>query len=214
MAQVKLNKDSWHFKYYSMIVSSNPPKSLCPYFWTMVLLILLSPLVGLIMSIVYIMKYITMFFDWIVPKKEKKQKSMKEYQREYKKIMETQKEKEKRREKFWNSVGDKFSWFFTYIFVPSGLLLLIYKVFSVAVKVGWLKFLIYFGLAILTLGLIVGFIIFVETFGGRIGKFISKCLSILNPFNWKVTKICGEMIVATYTKMCPIITWEGKEENE
>jgi ABC-type multidrug transport system fused ATPase/permease subunit len=214
MAQVKLNKDSWHFKYYSLIVSDNPPKSLCPYFWTMVPLILLSPLVGLIMSIFYIMKYITMFFDWIVPKKEKKQKSMKEYQREYKKIIETQREKEKRREKFWNSVGDKFSWCFTYIFVPLGIIILIYTVFSTAVKVGWLKFLIYLGLAILTLGLIVGFIIFVETFGGRIGKFISKCLSILNPFNWKVTKICGEMIVATYTKMCPIITWEGKEENE
>lgn len=214
MAQIKLNKDSWHFKYYSLIVSNNPPKSLCPYFWTMVPLILLSPLFGIIVSVVYILKYTTMFFDWIVPKKQRKEKSMKEYEREYKQLVERQKEKEKKREKFWNSLGDKFSWFVKFILIPFGIILLVYKVYQVGVKVGWLKFLIYFGIALLFILLIIGFVIFIETYGGRIGKFITKCLKPLNPFNWKITKICGEMIVATYTKMCPIITWEGKEENE
>ena len=186
MAQVTLNKDSWHFKYYSMIVSDNPPKSLCPYFWTMVPLILLSPFIGLIVVLAFIHKHVTSFFDSIVPKKVEKEKT-------------------------WQNIGNKFAWVLKFIVLPLLVVYLIYLIYTTGVKVGWTKFFIYLGLGIVLISSVIGFIYVAETYGGHVGSFIIKCLKPFNPLNWKVTKICGEMVVATYTKMCPIITWEDKK---
>jgi hypothetical protein len=41
--KIELKKDSWHFKFYTFMVDGNAPKSLCPYFWTLVVSMLLSP---------------------------------------------------------------------------------------------------------------------------------------------------------------------------
>lgn len=47
---VNLNKNSWHSKYYNFVKGYYPTyefKSLCPYFWTIVSFILLSPVIVL-----------------------------------------------------------------------------------------------------------------------------------------------------------------------
>jgi len=174
MAQVSLNKNSWHFKYYSFVVSDTPPKTLCPYFWTMIALIFMSPLIGLISSFVFIHKHISLFFDKIVPKKEKKEKSFEQIEKEWK----VMKENKKRREEKWN-------------------------------KIGWIKFLIHLGLAILIIALFLGFIFLWEKFTDKVIDKIN--FKRLNPLSWKITNIIGEMIKTAYTKACPLITWEETE---
>ena len=206
MAQVTLNKDSWHFKYYSMIVSDNPPKSLCPYFWTMIPLILLSPVIGLIVVLAFIHKHVTSFFDSIVPKKVKKEKTFEDLEREHKEW----KIKSEKREQTWQNIGKKFAWILKFIVLPSLIIYLGYLIYTTGIKIGWFRFFINLVGGIVIVSMVIGFIVLVETYGGRVGKFILKLLRPLNIINWKVTKICGEMIVATYTKMCPIITWEDE----
>lgn len=213
MNQVTLNTNSWHFKYYSLIVSDNPPKSLCPYFWTMVLLMLLSPVVGLFFAINYINKQVTNFFDRVLPKKPKKEETYEEIIARWEK-----KDKEqKKREKFWNKAGDVLVWTLKWIILPTVLLFLIYFTYKHVVKVGWVVFLISLGIGILVSALFIGVIKLIEWItekvhnnSNRIGKFFSY----LNPLNWKATKIVGEMIKAQYTKMCPLITWVGDEKKE
>jgi hypothetical protein len=198
MAQVTLNKNSWHFKYYSMIVSDTPPKTLCPYFWTMVSLIFISPVIGVII----IIKYVSLFFDKIVPKKEKKEKSYEQIEMEWKQM----KEREKKREAFWNKIGDKFSWLFRFIFLPSLLIVLIYTLVKFGVKLGWMRFLIHLGLALLIIAIFLGFIYLFEKFIDKV--FVKINFKKLNPFKWKITNIIGEMIKTAYTKACPLITWQ------
>jgi len=51
---VSLSRESWHSKYYKFVKGYYPTyefKSLCPYFWTIVTLILLSPVIVLWKSI-------------------------------------------------------------------------------------------------------------------------------------------------------------------
>lgn len=206
MAQVTLNKDSWHFKYYSLIVSDNPPKSLCPYFWTMVPLLLLSPVIGLIVVLFFIHKHVTSFFDSIVPKKVKKEKTFEDLEREHKEW----KIRSEKREKTWQNIGNKFAWVLKFVVLPLLMIYLVYMIYKMGIKLGWDRFFIYLGLAIVFILILIGLIYVIETYGGRVGKFVLNFLKPFNPLNWKVTKICGEMIVATYTKMCPIITWEDK----
>ncbi len=205
MAQVSLNKNSWHFKYYSFVVSDTPPKTLCPYFWTMVALIIISPLIAVISLFVFIHKHISLFFDKVVPKKQKKEKSFEQIEKEW----ELMKVNKKRREEKWNKIGDKVSWGFKFIVLPLLLVGLIYKVFTWGVKIGWIKFLVHLGLAILIIALFLGFIFLWEKFIDKVYDRIS--FKRLNPFNWKITNIIGEMIKTAYTKACPLITWQETE---
>lgn len=210
MAQVTLNKDSWHFSYYSLIVSDTPPKTLCPYFWTMVLLLLLSPIIGLFLFFSFIMKNVTKFFDTILPKKEEKRKTWEEIEKEW----EETKLRKIKKEQFWSKVTDKFVWIMKHIVLPLIVVALVYFVYKAGIKEGWMTLLVKFGIAILFVIFIIGIVVLIEKFGGTVGKFILKCLKPLNVLNWKVTKICGEMIKVAYTKACPLITWEGETKEQ
>jgi hypothetical protein len=204
MEQVTLNKNSWHFKYYSSIVSDTPPKSLCPYFWTMILLMVISP----IMLLGFITIKISKLFNKIKPiatkKVETEEQRFARWEREDK--------KDRKRAIFWNKAGDYFVLILKYVFLPIILCLIVYYMYITGEKNGWLNLLMYFGIAILIALFFVGVILFFETYGNKIGGVIGKVLSFINPFNWKVTKICGEMIKAQYTKMCPLITWVGEDK--
>ena len=204
MEQVTLNKNSWHFKYYSLIVSDTPPRSLCPYFWTMILLMAMSPIMLLGFSCIKISK----LFNKIKPKATKKVET--EEQRFAR--WDREDKKERKRIAFWNKAGDKFVLILKYVFLPIVLCLIVYHMYIAGEKNGWLNLLIYFGVGILVALFFVGVILFFETYGSKIGGAIGKVLSFINPFNWKVTKICGEMVKAQYTKMCPIITWVGEDK--
>ncbi len=206
MAQVTLNRNSWHFKYYSMIVSDTPPRTLCPYFWTMVAILLISPIIGFVLLIGNITGKVSAFTEQMATKKVEKEETYEEITARWKKE-DAQRIK---RTLFWNKVGDVTAWIFKYIFLPLILIGLIYMGYKSMVKMGWKEFLILTGIVITFSLLIIGFITLIEKYGGRVGRFIVKVLRPCNPLNWKVTNVIGEMIKTAYTKACPLITWEGE----
>lgn len=55
MKQVTLNKNSWHYKIYDYFVGGEP-KSLCPYFWTLVALFIFSPFILLVFGFAFLME--------------------------------------------------------------------------------------------------------------------------------------------------------------
>lgn len=59
MKQIELRRDSWHTKYYTWITRNDPPNGLCPYFWSMVAFIILSPIIVPVVSIVKLLIYFT-----------------------------------------------------------------------------------------------------------------------------------------------------------
>jgi hypothetical protein len=61
MKKVSLNKNSWHYKLYDWITKGDTPKTLCPYFWMMVGIILLLP-------ILVLFKLTSQFIDYCIGK--------------------------------------------------------------------------------------------------------------------------------------------------
>jgi hypothetical protein len=215
MTEVKLNKNSWHFKYYSYVVSSEMPKSLCPYFWTMILILILSPILLIGLLIKYLSK--------ILPKKEEKQFTIEQLvDKSHKDV-----EREKKRKLFWNKMGRLFS---KYILLPISIISICYMIYLVCNSFGVFGF-IQMILTILILGgvMAVSILMIEKTvkYTSRFKKYLpnlskplSKLLNIFTkPFKiifsffYKVFKICGQMINAQYTKMCPMIIWEEESVN-
>jgi NhaP-type Na+/H+ or K+/H+ antiporter len=222
MTEVKLNKNSWHFKYYSNVVSDDLPKSLCPYFWTMVFIITISPVILPILGI----KLLTEYLAVKLPKKEKKHRTTEEILNKFRK----EDEQRLKRTVFWNKMGEVFT---KYVLLPIVFLFLGYSIYVGCDALGVLGF-IQMILTISVLGgVLVGLVILIEKIGrysSRLKKYLpnlskplSKLLNILiKPFKiiltfiYKGLKVCGQMINAQYTKMCPLIIWEEtsvKDEN-
>ena len=109
---------------------------------------------------------------------------------------------------------DIFIFTMKWIVAPVLGLLLLYFIYQSATKIGWLEFFMGLGVGIIFILPILGFIWLVDKYGEHIGGFFGRIFKKLNPLNWSITKIIGGMIYATYKKACPIINWEGKEENE
>lgn len=194
MAQVTLNTNSWHFKYYSTIVSETPPKTLCPYFWIMTLLIIMSPFFGVAFGLSFIAKNINNFFDSILPKSKKKERTMEEW------------------EEYFREEDRKLLWCFKFIILPVILILVCYLVYQH--KVGWFVILMTLAISLSFAALIFGFVYLVEKYGSFVGEKIWNVIKFVNPLRWKITLIIVEMIKVSYTKACPIITWEGKTKQD
>jgi len=197
MAQVTLNKNSWHFKLYKSMVSDDTPKSLCPYFWTMVLLIILSPLIVVAYGIVEIGTFLTKKFG------SKKIETFGEKLERYRK----EEEKAIKRMKFWDRAGEICSWVIKYVVLPFIIICFIGLIVYSGMEMGWLELLkqVLIGLTVVGVLTSIPFLLI------KISPFLGKILTRLNPFNWKVTIIIGEMIKTVYTKACPLITWESDE---
>ena len=182
MKKVSLNKNSWHFKYYSWIIGGDAPKTLCPYFWTMVTIILLSPFVIFYKSLSLLDTYVD---------KKLKQKYLK---RISDKKINSEKEiyKIQRNQKISEIIGKIL------VGMLLGFLLIVLGIlFNVIVgKVGWYQFFI-------NLLAVIGFLttITLAVIGLceiRIGYRI---------INSKFIQIPKSMIVAVYTKACPLVEW-------
>lgn len=209
---VTLNQNSWHFKIYSKIVGSRPPKTLCPYFWSLVAILVLSPFLLLIYTIGSSIE----FFEKISKNRRVKRKLADT--RTHDQIMAEQRKKwdeEDRREMInferWNKITAVVKWTFKWILLPVFVIGAIYFIFNVSTKTGWLQFLMGMAIVSLIIGVIVSIIWVVEKYGNLISKPIGRGLSKLNPIKWSVTQIIGGMIYSTYKKACPIINWEGGE---
>ena len=214
---ITLNKNSWHFKYYSSMISHTPPKSLCPYFWTMVLLIIISPFIGLVTFADWISKHVTNLIDYIKHLFRSKKPEVKKPKKSIEQLIDEMDKKhnaEMARVLKWNRFSDYLSKFFKWVFLPIVFLLTIFSLGIGAYEAGWYASL----MTILVLFGFVGFIFcvvyLIETYGSIMGMRLVKFLQFINPLNWKVVIVIGEMIKTAYTKACPLITWEGVEENK
>jgi hypothetical protein len=177
---ITLKKDSWHFKIYSKVISENTPKSLCPYFWRWVAMIICSP----ILILFWLMKVLTKLFE-SKPKPKKSINDMTED--ELSEEIERYKKREKRVEifaKIFAGIGGLFL-----------LLMLVSSMYLSVKKVGWFNF-------FRDIFSLVGIMVSVYWTIGILSK-TSKKIGDSN-----VVKVPLAMIKAIYTKTCPIINWK------
>jgi hypothetical protein len=182
---ITLNKDSWHFKIYSMVFKDKTPKSLCPYFWSMAAIITFSPVILFFRLIPIIMRFLTDLFS---PKEKPAKKPIFEMtDEEIKKDIEDLKRREKAAE-----ITGKIA---IGIFLLFLLGLLSLSLYFVVKKDGWYS-LIRFLFTLIGIGTTIVWII------SGILKHGDKIR------NLNVIKIPSAMIKAIYTKTCPIINWK------
>jgi len=181
--KISFNRDSWHFWYYSNVFSKEQPKVLCPYYWTMVFLILFSPLILPFLGIKKIFFYIGSKFESNKPKVIK----VCDYDKELRKLKTSE------------IIGKVI-----FIIVIVGLLILIVCCFYDGVtKYGWLHILKGIGIGILVaLGIILSIVFFYYTFKG----FRYVCLKL---YYTNFIQVPKQMVVAIYKRACPIIEWKN-----
>jgi MFS family permease len=176
---ITLKKDSWHFKIYSKVLSDKAPKSLCPYFWQWVAMIICSP----ILFLFWVMGVLTKFFE---PKPKPKKSIHDMTEDELIEENERLNKKLKRSDRAANILIGVFGLFFL------GLIVL-FMYFGVK-KDGWFNFFrntfAMVGLAVSVYWTIV---------------MLSKTSKKIGDSN--VVKVPLAMIKAIYTKTCPIINW-------
>jgi len=216
MQQVTLNKKSWHYKYYSSVVGDYAPRSLCPYFWTMVLIILMSPLFGLAWFAIQTITFTSNFFDKIVQKKsDNVVVNQKRYtDEEWDKYFEEQEQKAIAKKERWDKITNKFQIFFKWVLLPLIVSFILYLVFGFVKKNGVLLTLAIIATLIVFICVVWLFIWLVEKYAQKVGNGLFGALKYVNPLRWKALQIIGEMIKAWYTKACPLITWQGDTEND
>lgn len=176
---ITLKKDSWHFKIYSKVLSDKAPKSLCPYFWSWVLIILGSPFYLLI----GIMQFLSKLFEKKPePKKSIHDMTVEEIKEETERLIK----KDKRNEMVGNIILG-----FWLVF---SLILIVIGVYAGIMKEGWYSF---FRMIFSLIGMV--------TTGYWTVRLIAHYSEKIG--NSNVIKVPVAMVKAIYTKTCPIINW-------
>lgn len=178
--QITLNKDSWHFKYYSWVKDNdNAPKSLCPYFWTMVVFIVFSPLILFFKGVGFLISKLP----------ERKSNKVKV-------LTEEEQLRLRKREQRIERIVEVIGKILFGIFLLAGMVLVSVLLYSGVKKVGILG-VVRSIFTIVGMWATVYFIIdrWVENNWGR--KIIHS----------KVIQIPVTMIKSIYNKACPIIKW-------
>lgn len=201
---ITLNKNSWHYKIYSKIVDDSPPRSLCPYFWTLVVIFIFSPLILVVMGYIWIGKKINNIKNSIFPRKDDIIMSREELNKKIEKDEEKRKKKLETHKKFLKI----FQFFIQWILLPLLGIFLIWVIYSIIQKDGILSLLIPVLIVMVFVVFVFGTTLFLDKYGEKIGGTLGKFFKLINPLNWSVTQIIGGMIYATYKKVCPIINWE------
>lgn len=182
--KIKLNYDSWHYRFFNKLLPfTEPPKSLCPYFWTLLGLILIYPFLKII-------QWFNKLFNSI-PKKEISKEHI------YKKM------------KLYSNIGEYFFKFILYVILPLlgiglifGFILILTETKIKLIIITLLTFIV------MVLGIFV-IIKLIEKTSKYFSILIKKTIKfILIPSQW-----CWWMIKAIYEKSCPLIEWENNETN-
>ena len=150
--EIKLNKNSWHFKMYESVVSTNPPKSLCPYFWSMVLIICISPMILLFKLVDYIGDSFTKLRNKLTPKKVKPELSYDEWVKK----REVEFEKSMIRQEKWDKASNITATVFKWVVLPLVGLVVIYGFYEVSKSIGLIGILSAVGIALLLVSFIIG----------------------------------------------------------
>lgn len=184
--KIELNKNSWHFNYYSAVISSNPPKSLCPYFWSLVAITLFAPLILLFLLAAKIGR--------LLPKKNKITKSPFDMnQEELSKHLEKYNKQAKQAKK-----AEKTGKIVFLFFISLVVFVICFGFYEIIQRDGFFQ-------TIINLFTIFGFFSFLfliinflidKNVGSKVGKLFGR-----------VFKIPLAMINSFYEKNCPLISW-------
>ena len=185
---VTLNKSSWHVKYYYWVTGNNPTfkfRSICPYFWTMVLYIISLPLILLwkIFKFLLVKSVVVPMMDYVDKKLEERSNKPK---------------KEKPKSKFslwWNRNSEKIGewilniWVVIFVCAVIGMLGVLF--YDSTVKNGLL-------VTIVFTFAIIGFFATVLCIMLLVSHFIESDL-------WSSIK---GILYSFKHKVCPMITWK------
>lgn len=197
--EITLNKNSWHSKYYKWVLNSEPPKSLCPYFWISFALLVFSPIIFIVRSI----SWITMkMFDFSVNKKDDvfSNETLEDY-------LEKTKKRQERNNKTNRILGHIGKFFF---YVLLGIVLFILILFIKQHGVLQLLFRVIIGaLMCFTISFVIVTIVSLsDSRDNSIKRFCKKHLSFLDVTKWESVKMIVAMMKSIYKKACPLITWK------
>lgn len=185
--EISLSRHSWHAKYYNFVKGYYPTyefKSLCPYFWTILTLLLLSPVIVLWkvfnkLAIKPVGSAINYTIHKALSQPSKPRKEPSKFSKWY----------DRRREK----IGE---WFGEVYLITMGLIALIVIIGSIVAlfqeKGAWLGFIYIFAII------------------GGITTFILSLWGIISFFETETWKVIKGMSYSAKNKVCPMITWEEK----
>lgn len=191
------NANSWHARYYKWVVGDDLPQGGCVYFWSIMGLVVFSPLMFTVSGFYHGIVWITS----LIPERKKiKKRTPEEWAEYWNRKEKRDRAKEKTVRRFTEILGK----------VAIGLLVLlflfvIYKLFFLKTH-QWLNILQALGLFIVIIGTSLGIVLTFMKF--KVGLLILKAIKPLGyPF-----KYLWSMVVAIYTKSCPKITWNYGEQ--
>jgi hypothetical protein len=188
--EISLSRHSWHAKYYNFVKGYYPTyefKSLCPYFWTIVTLILLSP-------VIVIWKVLKPFIKGTI------KSAGNVIAISVGKVLSKPRKKPSKFSKWYDRNGKKIGEWFGKIYlitIGSSALIaaLIGTIFFFQENGAWL-----------------GFVYIFAIIGGLVSLIllIWMVISFFETDSWKMIK---GMIYSTKNKVCPMITWKTDENN-
>jgi hypothetical protein len=191
--EISLSRHSWHAKYYNFVKGYYPTyefKSLCPYFWTIVTLILLSPVIVIWKVLKPLIKgtiksagnVIAISVGKVLSQPSKPRKKPSKFSKWY--------------DRNGKKIGE---WFGKIYLITMGLIALIVMIGSIVnmfhVTGAWL-----------------GFVYIFAIIGGLVSLIllIWMVISFFETDSWKMIK---GMIYSTKNKVCPMLTWKTDENN-
>lgn len=191
--KVTLKKSSWHFRYYRFLtLSDSPPKTLCPYFWSLVFLTVALPVL-----------LIARMFATVIEKAGEWKSSTKEVRKDWSPEQWNEYyEAKRKKQEIQNKKTEKIGKIFFLLMLASLALMLVYGVFMMVSENGWLKSLMILGAGTAGAGTIFGILWLSINKGGLLVDWIKRSF---------VVNFFGGMISAAYNKACPIIDWNETE---
>lgn len=184
---VNLSKNSWHSKYYNFVKGYYPSfKSLCPYFWTIVSLIVFSPLILFWKGLRFIGDKLCDVYLKHIKRNQNKPLKKTESSKSKSWIKINQKKVDNIIEWIVKTIVITFSLFGLFI-----ILLAIYDLFNKK-------------------GLMVGFAIIFSIIG-VIASIIGITWGLLSFGDSDTWKMIKGMIYSVKNKVCPMIKWDNND---
>jgi hypothetical protein len=205
--KVTLNRESWHYRLFKKeLPYTNAPASLCPYFWTIVGLCLVTPFLSAGRGLEKASKWVGSLIP--KPKKVVKPKqSHDEWLDEWNERIKKDRIKQDRLDK----IGKVFGKGILYLVSVCGGIGVIFGIYTLATTTKLIELVVAIILVVSMVGFVLGLVWAIEKFGHYLADWIVRFFSWINPLKWSITKMIGWMIVAGYKKMCPLVEWSGEE---
>lgn len=205
--KVTLNRESWHYRLFKKeLPYTNAPASLCPYFWTIVGLCLVTPFLSAGRGLERLSKWVAN----LIPKPKevvKPQQSHEEWIAEWDARRKKDKIKQERLDKFGKIFGKGLLYL---LFIVAGIAIT-FVLYTVVTESKLMELVVALILFASMVGFVLGLVWAIEKFGHHLSNGVISFFKWINPLKWSITKMIGWMIISGYTKMCPLVEWSGEE---